>query len=173
MLLAKTRLVPTKQLTIPRIELNGCVLSCRLRESIQRELDINFELVIHFTDSSIVLGQIFNESSRFKTFVANRISEIHSKSNLSEWFWIASENNIADFTTRTIDPLEMGSNSEWQCGPTFLRNSVDTWPVKQINDFGHSANLFPDLNKKMNVIFKKFGALQSCINDLILFIYSQ
>ena len=34
LLLAKSRLAPTKQLTIPRIELNGCVISCRLGQKI-------------------------------------------------------------------------------------------------------------------------------------------
>ena len=99
LLLAKTRITPMISLTIPRIELNACVLACRLREKIQKNLRIEFEQVFHFTDSSIVLGQILNESSRFKPYVANRIAEIHKKSKSSEWFWLSTENNIADFTT--------------------------------------------------------------------------
>ena len=86
LLLAKSRLAPTKQLTIPRIELNGCVISCRLREKIVSEMKLEFESIVHITDSSIVLSQILNESSKFQTYVANRLAEIHRKSYPSEWY---------------------------------------------------------------------------------------
>ena len=90
LLLAKTRVTPHISLTIPRIELNACVLACRLREKNPENLRIEFEHEYHFTDSSIVLGQILNESSRFKPYVANIISEIQNKSKATEWFWLSS-----------------------------------------------------------------------------------
>ena len=81
--MSKNRLSPMKQITIPRIELNGAVMSCRVRQTIETELGIEFESVIHLTDSSIVLSQITNESIRFNVFVANRLSEIQTKSKVS------------------------------------------------------------------------------------------
>ena len=148
LLLAKSRLAPTKQLTIPRIELNGCVISCRLRQKIVLEMKSEFESIIHIIDSSIVLSQISNESSKFQTYVANRLAEIHRKSHTSEWFWTSSENNIADHTTRFLDPSEMGSDSTWQCGPRFLSLPFDMWPIKK----SFQSIQLPDLLKESQTV---------------------
>ena len=53
---AKNRIAPARQITIPRIELNGAVLACRLREKIVHELTFQFESVFHIIDSTIVLS---------------------------------------------------------------------------------------------------------------------
>ena len=51
---AKNGLAPLKTFTIPRIELCGAVLACRMRETIVKEMDLNFSEFYHITDSSIV-----------------------------------------------------------------------------------------------------------------------
>lgn len=50
--MAKNRISPTRQLTIPRLELCGAVLSARLREKIVNGLRFSFERVIHLVDSA-------------------------------------------------------------------------------------------------------------------------
>ena len=40
---AKHRIAPARQLTVPRLELCGAVLGCRLRETIQREMNYIFK----------------------------------------------------------------------------------------------------------------------------------
>ena len=148
LLMSKNRLSPIKQITIPRIELNGCAMSCRVRQTIERELGIEFESVIHLTDSSIVLSQILNESIRFNVFVANRLSEIQTKSKVSEWFWVSSENNVADLTTRFLSPEELNSESVWQCGPDFLKLPFHLWPVKKVTG---SIEILPDLVREHRI----------------------
>ncbi|KAK4304812.1 hypothetical protein Pmani_023247 [Petrolisthes manimaculis] len=128
---AKNRIAPNKQLTIPRLELCGAVLACRLRDVIQRELDWSFKSVIHIVDSAIVRSQIQNESYGFGTFVATRVAEIQTKSNPSEWWWVATEHNPADLTTRPHPPCSLGSQSVWQNGPKYLSRSVSEWPISQ------------------------------------------
>lgn len=59
------------------MELSGAVVACRLYRMIAEELEIQFTQAYFRTDSTIVLGYIRNESRRFKTFVGNRLSEIH------------------------------------------------------------------------------------------------
>ena len=161
LLLAKSRLAPSKQLTIPRIELDGCVTACRLRQTIESELKMEFESIIHISDSSIVLSQISNESSRFQTYVANRLSEIHRKSHTDDWFWISSDNNVADLTTRFLDPSEMGSESTWQCGPKFMSLPIDMWPIKKCR---YSSTL-PDLLKESILINKLDAFIDVCVNN--------
>ena len=48
---AKNRIAPTHQITIPRLELCGAVLAVRLRETIVREIDWEFDTVFHIVDS--------------------------------------------------------------------------------------------------------------------------
>ena len=81
---AKSKLAPVRQLIVPRLELCAALLACRLRKFIEEEMEWSFDLVLHIIDLQIVRAQIQNESFRFNTFVANRISEIQNKSSPNE-----------------------------------------------------------------------------------------
>lgn len=59
LLMAKNRIAPTRQLTIPRLELCRAVRSARLRENIVNGLGISFEKVMRLVDSAIVRAQIW------------------------------------------------------------------------------------------------------------------
>ena len=77
--MAKNRIAPARMITIPRMELCGAVVAVRLRETIEQEISIEFDRVIHITDSTIVRNQIQNDSHVFTTFTGNRIAEIQNK----------------------------------------------------------------------------------------------
>lgn len=51
---AKNRIAPIRQVTIPRLELCGAVLATRLRKTIEKEVDWEFDSVFHIIDSTIV-----------------------------------------------------------------------------------------------------------------------
>ena len=55
---AKSRVAPLKELTIPRLELQAAVLASRLCKAIEREIRIQLQENILFTDSAIVLAWI-------------------------------------------------------------------------------------------------------------------
>ena len=55
---AKSRVAPLKELTIPRLELQGAVLASRLQVSIKEECRFQFEETFLFTDSAIVSAWI-------------------------------------------------------------------------------------------------------------------
>ncbi|XP_062618012.1 uncharacterized protein LOC134279607 [Saccostrea cucullata] len=134
LIFAKNRIAPVKQLSIPRLELCGAVLSARIREKIVESMTFTFQRVIHLTDSAIVRAQIQKESYGFGTFVANRIAEIQSKTQKAEWFWIPSDQNPADLTTRITHPSILNNDSRWQKGPEFLHYPIEQWPMKQTVD---------------------------------------
>ncbi|XP_045139268.1 uncharacterized protein LOC123520764 [Portunus trituberculatus] len=131
---AKNRIAPTRQITIPRLELCGAVLAVRLREAIERECNWEFETVYHITDSAIVQSQIRKETYGFKTFVATRLSEIQNKSNTSEWWWISTTYNLADLTTRPCNASKLTRESTWQRGPEFMLLPVSQWPIKHVEE---------------------------------------
>ena len=131
LLTAKSRIAPIRQITIPRLELCAAVLSVILRKVIEKETRFVFESVLHLIDSMIVRSQIQKESHGFGTFLATRIAEIQTFTNTDKWWWIASDDNAADFATRPQHSLKLRSDSLWQTGPKYLAIPMEQWPISQ------------------------------------------
>ena len=125
--IAKSRVAPSKPITIPRLELTAAVVSSRMASLLERELDIQVGIQF-WTDSKIVLGYIANESKRFRIFVANRVKEIRDTSSPSQWDYVKSEENPADIASRGISMAETEMVELWLNGPLFLRQ--DDLPCK-------------------------------------------
>lgn len=131
LIMAKNRIAPIKKITIPRLELCGAVLSCRLRLTLEKESDWKFQSVMHVVDSSIVRAQIQKESYGFGTFVANRLAEIQAKTDPNDWWWVSTSENPADMTTRPCHPNYLHTYSLWQKGPDFLTDEICKWPISK------------------------------------------
>lgn len=71
-----SRNAPIKSISIPRLEVQGALLAARVDYAVRSKLDLKFEYVTFWTDSMITQNYNKNESRRFQTYVANRISEI-------------------------------------------------------------------------------------------------
>ena len=67
----------------------------------------------------------------FQTFSAVRIGEIQQSTQIDNWYWIDSKNNIADWVSRGKSPQDLCIGSDWQNGPSFLEEDVSKWPIKQ------------------------------------------
>ena len=76
LLLGKSRVVPKKFISIPRLELTAALLSVKMACLLKKELDINCVDEVFWTDSKVVFGYITNTVKRFKTFVDNRVQQI-------------------------------------------------------------------------------------------------
>ena len=126
--MAGNRVDPLKQLSMPRLELQAAVLAVRLNCLIKQELTVNIEDTIFWSDSKTVLQYIANESRRFHTFVANRVSEIHDASNLAPWRHVSGRLNPADDCTRGLRVAELNHHCRWLAGPNFLSQPEDSWP---------------------------------------------
>ena len=73
-------------MTVPRLELSASVLAVQLDQSMREELDIPITQSTSWSDSTCVLQYIRNQSRRFRTFVANRLSVIHENSAQQQIF---------------------------------------------------------------------------------------
>ena len=130
---SKSKLAPLKTITLPRLELNAAVTAVRLFQNIIFDIDLPVERTIFWSDSTLVLQYINNTSHRFKTFVANRVTEILEKSSSDQWKHVPGTSNPADLITRGVDDprslMETNKNGiSWFQGPSFLCEDEDKWP---------------------------------------------
>lgn len=130
LVMSKTRVAPVKRccLTLPRLELQGAVLAVRLHDTVTAELDLVVSDSFFWTDSLIVLQYINSESKRMKTFVANRISEIRSRTQPEQWRYVPGISNPADDCSRGLPLSQLRLDHRWFQGPEFLWSN--NWPVQ-------------------------------------------
>ncbi|XP_058815375.1 uncharacterized protein LOC131678938 isoform X1 [Topomyia yanbarensis] len=100
LVMAKSKVAPLKQLTIPRLELQGAVLGSRLMNTIMETHSLPIKQRFIWTDSRTVLSWIHSDQRKYKQFVAFRIGEIHTLSKQCEWRWLPTKHNVADDVTK-------------------------------------------------------------------------
>jgi hypothetical protein len=89
-------------------------------ETTQDAQKIKIEGTQAWTDSTVVLAWLKSHPSRWKTFVANRVTEITDFLPFSVWGHVAGYENPADCASRGIDPSDLPSHSLWWRGPSWL-----------------------------------------------------
>ncbi|XP_076030404.1 uncharacterized protein LOC143018703 [Oratosquilla oratoria] len=126
LLASKARVAPIKGVTIPRLEISAAVEAAKL-DVVRRELDIPLLKSNFWSDSTIALAYIQNETRRFKTFVANRVTLIRQVSEANQWH-VSGDENPADVLSRGcfVDNLP----ASWFNGPPFLSNYKCAWPAQ-------------------------------------------
>jgi len=122
LIMSRARVSPMKHVSLPRLELQAALMATQMNEVIQKEMELEISLTRYYTDSQIVLAYIQNTQKRLKTFVANRVSQIHCQSKASEWRFIPGKKNPADMMTRGMSPAELMKNNIWIEGPKMLRD---------------------------------------------------
>lgn len=126
LVVGKSRVAPIKPVSTPRLELIAAVLNVSVANIVRRELDYKIDFELFYTDSTIVLGYIKNQSKRFKRFVANRIRAITKSSEGDQWFHVESKQNSADCATRGLRPDSPQDRIDlWLNGPKFLWGQFD------------------------------------------------
>ncbi|XP_073962925.1 uncharacterized protein [Choristoneura fumiferana] len=127
---AKSKVAPLRKLSIPRLELLAAVLLADLMMSVQEALK-PFHVVqdtFAWSDSSVALSWIKSCPSRWKTFVANRVSHIQDTIPPENWRHVRTADNPADCGSRGLLPNDLINQTSWWHGPYWLSQPADAWP---------------------------------------------
>ena len=108
LIMAKNRIAPKQRLTVPRLELSAAVTGVRLYRNTIHEIDLPVESTFFWTDSTLTYQYITNTKHRFKTYPANRVTEILEDSTADQWRVVPGDINPADILTRGVhDPADL------------------------------------------------------------------
>lgn len=119
-IMGKSRVAPMKCVTIPRMELIAATMTSRMDVLWKKELHLQLQYSVFWTDNASVLKYIKNETTRFRVFVANRVTEILKASHASQWRYIDSARNPADVASRGSAVDVFLKNKTWTAGPDFI-----------------------------------------------------
>ncbi|XP_071581570.1 uncharacterized protein [Temnothorax nylanderi] len=84
---AKTKVAPLKQVTLARLELNAAALLVKLASHAKTVLELQGVTFHFWSDSMVTLGWIRGHPTRWKTYVANRVSEIQTTMPEALWHY--------------------------------------------------------------------------------------
>ena len=99
LLMARNRVAPLRQMTIPKLELMAAVIGARLCDHVMSNL--RCALAYLWSDSQIVLSWLSSEKTN-SIFVNNGVKEIKKLTGSHQWRYCLTETNPADILSRGL-----------------------------------------------------------------------
>lgn len=109
------------------MELSGALLLVQLADKVAKAWNLKVQGFRFWTDSMVVLAWINSQTSRLKTFVANRVCQILESTRVEQWMHVKTGDNPADDLSRGVTPKELKYLNRWWQGPQWLSEDSATW----------------------------------------------
>ncbi|XP_076135495.1 uncharacterized protein LOC143118304 [Alosa pseudoharengus] len=162
-IMARSRVSPKRQLSMPRLELSAALLGAQLATTLRCELTLPLARTILWSDSTTVLTWLKSESCHYKVFVGTRIAEIQELTDSDKWRYVDSPNNPADALTRGKKLCDLAQPNCWTTGPLFLQKPENCWPVAP--DVAHSSPPADSTELKKAALCLNVSATVSALPD--------
>lgn len=130
LLIAQSKVSPTHNVTLPRLELCAAVLLSKCIAFVQDTYCSRIDQIYALSDSMITLSWINSSTQKWKAYVSNRVSQIQAKVPSSNWYFVPGKENAADCASRSLTPSMLLKNSSWFVGPQWLLLNPSEWPIK-------------------------------------------
>ena len=127
LLCSKSRVAPVNKITLPRLELCVALILAQFVQKTVPALNLKIDRILLWTYSTIVLSWLATSASKWKTFVANVVSQIQEWTAGCEWRHVASASNPADLISRGTNPETLKNCRLCWVGPEWLSQHQEQW----------------------------------------------
>ena len=141
-----------KGTTQPRGQLYAAVINTHTGEIVKRSLTNWHQPSIKLTDSQIVLHWISNDNKPLKQYVRTRVIEIKRFTSNQDWFYVNTDNIIADIGTRKGATLkDVSRTSTWINGFDWMHLDHSQFPLKSAENLKLSDSEITEVNKEVQI----------------------
>ena len=84
-----------------------------------------------------MINHINNEKTNIEVFIAHKVNEICNSSKMEEWFYVPTNQNVADDFPHYKGFDNLINRSRWCIGPDFLHKEV-AWQSLSINSIANN-----------------------------------
>ena len=167
LMFSRSKLVPDG-MTQPRAELFAALLCTHTGEIVRRALSKFHQQAFKFTDSQIALYWMTNDDIVLKQWTRSRVVEILRLTEKSIWWYVCSEDMIADIGTRRCTSIDVvHPDGVWMKGYHWMSGAESSFPMLSAKEITLNNQQLQNMRKEtQDNIFQQTRVHHSTDHDV-------